>query len=136
MKTIATCALFLGSSSAAWAGAAPQPDYHCEYRLERAGGKVFTMNGNIETADATTRPGGATYLTLEPPHVSGLDVTARVLITYWTDNGTYFYNPMTLHPRGDTAHVLASAELTGDGNTVTYQEGDATYTLTCKARGH
>lgn len=109
--------------------------YHCEYSINQAG-KLFTMSGNIVPGDATTEPNSETYLSLEPPEVSGIDVTARILITYWTDNGNYYYNPMTLHPRGNTAKILGSALLTGSEQQLIYedQKNNSSYSVFCKLK--
>lgn len=110
--------------------------YRCEYRATKPDGRVFTMSGNIILSDVDTSSPSNTYLTLEPPKVSGIDITARVLITYWTDNGGYYYNPMTLHPRGNTAAPIASALLSGNEQELAYVDSEkkTSYRLNCKQR--
>jgi hypothetical protein len=127
---------FAGFSSLSTLAATNAPQiYHCEFSVTPQVGDAFTMNGNIVLGDVGTSSDNSTYLTLEPPETSGIDVTARVLITYWTDNGGYYYNPMTLHPRGDTAKTLASAALSGNEQQLHYADSKNTnYLLDCKLK--
>ena len=110
--------------------------YHCVYNIIRPGKPGFTMEGNIVLSDVANSPAAAaeTYLTLEPPEVSGIDITARVLITHWSDNGGYYYNPMSLHRRGDTAKPLAGALLEGQGGMTKFHDSTGNYSLQCQLR--
>ena len=103
--------------------------YHCEYRIDQ-GNKSFVMSGNLVPSDASSSVNHETYLSLEPPKVSGINITARVLI------GADNYNPMTLHPRGDTVKVLASAILSGGRQQLKYVDPatKASYALDCQLR--
>ncbi len=129
LSTVSTVSVFLTMiyGAAARANGSDQPSYQCQYRINHMG-QIFTMTGTISATDAEANEAGAAYLTLEPPTTMGIPVTARVLIT--KDN----YNPMTLHPRGDTANTFALALLKGDEQVLSYadHDGKSNYLLSCK----
>jgi hypothetical protein len=102
--------------------------YRCEYTAELSGKKPFRMTGNLIASDVEAGE-AATYLTLQPPGVTGIKLDARILVT---NTG---YNPVTLHARGQTSTLVASTELKDDGAEITHRESDgSSYKLKCSRR--
>jgi hypothetical protein len=99
--------------------------YRCDYTIEELGKPSFTMSGNIIKSHFESEY-DAIYLTLQPTTSSGINLDARILITGED------YNPMTLHPRGDTVHALARTELKGERSEISYKDANGvSYSLKC-----
>lgn len=106
-----------------------QNAYRCEYKIDRPGKESFVLVGSITGSDALDLADPVTYLTLQPPSSVGIGVDARILITGWN------YNPIHLHPRGDTVTVLAHADMQDDRQELAYTDAAGVkYLVTCVRR--
>ena len=84
--------------------------------------RTYTLFGSIKEKT------GLDYLTLEPNSSSGAQFSARILLT-----GDY--DPVTLHPRGNTVNTVARGDLAKtDEVHLTYfdEANDTNYVLDCK----
>ncbi|WP_413291352.1 hypothetical protein [Bdellovibrio sp. HCB337] len=96
--------------------------YRCQFSSDRKDKEPFVMTGHI----VASKDDDTTYLTLQPPSSTRLPYEARTLIT--ADG----YNPMTIHPRGNTVTTVARGELHGQGNQVRYVDSEgAEFILSC-----
>jgi len=99
--------------------------YRCEFTSERENREPFVMTGHIIASNKED----TTYLTLQPPISTDLAFDARVLITAGEGEG---FNPMTLHPRGNTATTVAHGELHGASGQISYvDEKGSKFVLSC-----
>lgn len=118
--------LLAGSVSANTETPVTYTEVQCQFTIQRPDGRVLNMKGYLRLQDHIN---DETYLTLEPPVVAQIPVTARVLLTRF-DTGEYF--PMTLHPRGETALYLEHTRLDGSQSQVLQHSQDGfNYTLEC-----
>ena len=99
--------------------------YRCQFTIERVGKEPHQLTGHILASDKED----ITYLTLQPASSTDINIDARVLITGGRFGG---YNPMTLHPRGETVYTVASGELHDNGNQIEFIDASGTqYSLSC-----
>lgn len=89
------------------------------------GQEGFVMTGHILASDGED----TTYLTLQSPLPASIPLEARTRVTAGGGTG---YNPMSIHPRGDTVHKLALGELHDDGIELGHVDSEGkTYALKC-----
>ena len=104
--------------------------YDCQLRVAREGKQDFLMKGIIRLRNDGKNE--TSYLTLEPPSVSDIPVTARVLLTRFDGS---LYHPMTLHPRGETYDYLAHVDIQSDPvGRLSYEENGQKYSFVCGMR--
>ena len=128
MKTILM--ILMTSLMAPAAFAVDYTTYDCQLRVEREGKQDFLMKGIIRLRNDGKDENS--YLSLEPPTVAGMSITARVLLTRF-DGDLYF--PMTLHPRGDTSIYLAHVDIQSDPvGRLTLEDDGKKYTFVCGQR--
>ena len=124
-------ALSLAPIASASAQRVPDPvelpeTIRCVYEVTRPGKTPFIMSGHLIADDAVGAQTSATYLTLQPPTVTGIKIDARVLITI------HDYNPMKLHPRGDTVRAVAAGQIKGDRQEISFTDAEGnSYRLGC-----
>lgn len=107
----------------------PEQIFKCTYTVAQADKKPFVMTGNIIPDDAIGSETNATYLTLQAPISTDIKLDARILFTGWN------YNPITLHPRGDTAGSVAHTEIKGDSAELNHvDEQGVSYHVKCERR--
>lgn len=130
MKKIFLSVLFISifTSNVVYAIDRDFTEVECIYSVERPFPKInFTMTGYARISNLVKN--GQSYLTLEPPSVSGIKISARILLTrYFSVN----YFPVSLHPRGNTVFTVASDRLEGKPSVeLNHLEDDNKYKLVC-----
>ncbi|MEM7645476.1 MAG: hypothetical protein AAF203_01090 [Pseudomonadota bacterium] len=85
-------------TTSAFAGQNAIQETECTLQILKEGKQPYILHGSIREKT------GFDYLTLEPNTVSGAKFSARVLLT-----GNY--DPVTIHPRGNTVNTVARGDL-------------------------
>jgi hypothetical protein len=100
--------------------------YRCQFSSDRKAHEPFVMTGHIVETDS----GENTYLTLQPPSSADIPFDARVLMTNFEGES---YNPMAIHPRGNTVSTVAHGELQGPAQEIQYVDPRGNkYILRCE----
>ncbi len=109
------------------AGESKYIEYQCTFTVKSEDRNDFIMKG-ILRLDAKSITDTA-YLTLEPPMISGIPFSARILLSRY-ESEDYF--PMSIHPRGDTVRFAAMARLDhSDYGYISHHSEGVKYSLHC-----
>jgi hypothetical protein len=132
MKTVLALFLLTATGLPGRVAADPVHILRCRLAVTPADGTRSEMTGNIVWDDGVAEEGAATYLTLQPPSVSDLEVDARIVIAQFRSTT---YARAGLHRRGNTGDVLAWRDFGRDGFAdLVLDDGAVRHTLECVPR--